>query len=184
MKIQQAVILCGGRGERLRPITDTVPKPMVEVNGRPFISYLVEVLKNNGISDIVLSVGYLREKFTGLNGVRLVDCNEVVNKSVLRVPGLQSLFVLANGDVFPILKWKEFLRTTTPRVAVKTNPIFKDVGICIVDREDVRSGRVDCGNIYGMMQDYEQFCCTGNLHIGTPEGLEVAEKRLTMWWRN
>lgn len=191
MSVRQAIILAGGRGERLRPITDTIPKPMVEVNGRPFISYLVEVLGSNGVTDIVLSVGYLREKFKYFErspwetrfGVRLVDCDEVVNKSILKVPSLQSLFILLNGDVFPILKWKQFLDTKRPRVAIKTNPSYKDAGIAIVDREDVRSGRVDCGNIRSMMEDYELFACTGNLHIGTPEGLKVAEERLKMWWR-
>ncbi len=41
-KLNQAVILAGGLGTRLRPITDKLPKPMVEINGKPFISYLLE----------------------------------------------------------------------------------------------------------------------------------------------
>ena len=60
-QINQAVILAGGRGERLRPLTDTLPKPMIPVNGRPFLEYLVELLKKNGISEIVLLVGYLSD---------------------------------------------------------------------------------------------------------------------------
>lgn len=60
--IKQAVILAGGRGERLRPITDTIPKPMVSINGRPFLEYLVELLKDNGISEIVMLLGYLPNK--------------------------------------------------------------------------------------------------------------------------
>ncbi len=60
--VKQAVILAGGVGERLRPLTYTTPKPMVPVNGRPYLEYLVELLKKNGISEIVLLVGYLHEK--------------------------------------------------------------------------------------------------------------------------
>lgn len=60
--ISQAVILAGGRGERLRPITDTMPKPMVPINGKPFLTYLVELLKNNGIKEIVMLLGYMPEK--------------------------------------------------------------------------------------------------------------------------
>lgn len=59
---RQAVILCGGRGERLRPLTDLVPKPMVLVNGVPFLEYLLEQLKDNGIREVVLLTGYRGEQ--------------------------------------------------------------------------------------------------------------------------
>ena len=62
MRVSQAVILCGGRGERLRPLTDEMPKPMVSVNGRPFLQYLLEQLAENGINRFVLLTGYLGEK--------------------------------------------------------------------------------------------------------------------------
>jgi NDP-sugar pyrophosphorylase family protein len=53
-----AIILAGGRGERLRPHTDDRPKPMVEVNGVPLIAYQLGWLKKNGISQVVISCGY------------------------------------------------------------------------------------------------------------------------------
>lgn len=56
------MILCGGRGERLRPLTDDLPKPMVIVNGRPFLHYLLEQLAEHGIKRFVLLTGYLGEK--------------------------------------------------------------------------------------------------------------------------
>jgi histidinol-phosphate phosphatase family protein len=55
---QQAVILCGGIGSRLRPLTDTLPKPLAPVNGRPFLAYLVDQLRAQGIQRIVLLTGY------------------------------------------------------------------------------------------------------------------------------
>jgi NDP-sugar pyrophosphorylase family protein len=58
MKIEQAVIFCGGRGERLRPLTDQMPKPLVPVNGRPFLEYLFKTLEDAGIKKILLLVGY------------------------------------------------------------------------------------------------------------------------------
>lgn len=61
-KIKQAVILAGGTGMRLRPLTLTIPKPMVLVNGRPFLEYNVELLRENGVEEIVLLLGYLPEK--------------------------------------------------------------------------------------------------------------------------
>jgi len=59
---KQAAILCGGLGNRLRPITDTLPKPMVPINGRPFLEYLLEQLKDQGVSEILLMTGYLGEQ--------------------------------------------------------------------------------------------------------------------------
>ena len=61
-RVNQAVILAGGVGARLRPLTYTIPKPMILVNDRPYLEYLIELLKQNGISEIVLLLGYLYEK--------------------------------------------------------------------------------------------------------------------------
>ena len=60
--ITQAVILCGGLGTRLRPYTNKVPKPMVKLNKKPFILYIIEQLKNQGIKKVLLLTGYLGEK--------------------------------------------------------------------------------------------------------------------------
>ena len=61
-KIKQAVILAGGMGMRMRPLTYDRPKIMVPVNGRPFVEYLFDQLKENGIKRVVLLLGYLSEK--------------------------------------------------------------------------------------------------------------------------
>ncbi len=58
----QAVILAGGLGTRLRPITEEVPKAMVPANGQPFLLTLLELLKSQGIIDVVLCIGYQGEK--------------------------------------------------------------------------------------------------------------------------
>jgi mannose-1-phosphate guanylyltransferase len=55
----QAVILVGGEGTRLRPLTSTVPKPVVPLVDRPFLVYMLEWLKRHGIEDIVMAMGYL-----------------------------------------------------------------------------------------------------------------------------
>jgi mannose-1-phosphate guanylyltransferase len=55
----QAVILVGGEGTRLRPLTSTVPKPIVPLVDRPFLGYMLEWLKGHGVDDVVLSMGYL-----------------------------------------------------------------------------------------------------------------------------
>ena len=62
MVVEQAAILCGGRGNRLRPVTDRIPKPMVPVNGTPFLEYLLVQLRDNGIREVILMTGYLGEQ--------------------------------------------------------------------------------------------------------------------------
>jgi mannose-1-phosphate guanylyltransferase len=55
----QALILVGGEGTRLRPLTSTVPKPVVPLVDRPFISYMLEWLRGHGVEDVVMSCGFL-----------------------------------------------------------------------------------------------------------------------------
>jgi mannose-1-phosphate guanylyltransferase len=55
----QAVILVGGEGTRLRPLTTTVPKPIVPLVDRPFIAYMLEWLSGHGVDDVVMSCGFL-----------------------------------------------------------------------------------------------------------------------------
>ena len=57
----QAVILAGGRGTRLRPFTDTRPKPMFEIHGKPFLEYLIALLRDQGFERVLLLLGYLPE---------------------------------------------------------------------------------------------------------------------------
>jgi histidinol-phosphate phosphatase family protein len=56
---RQAVILAGGRGTRMRPLTNTRPKAMVEFHGKPFLAYLIEMLREQGFERVLLLLGYL-----------------------------------------------------------------------------------------------------------------------------
>lgn len=60
--MQEAIILAGGFGTRLRSVVSEVPKPMAPVAGRPFLSYLLDRLAAQGYMHVVLSTGYLHEK--------------------------------------------------------------------------------------------------------------------------
>ena len=179
--VKQAVILCGGRGERLsdgfryQPV-GTVPKPLVEVGGKPFVTYAIKMLLGIGIEDIILSVGYLKEEFGFLKqrGVRLVDAKETPHQSVQTIPDLQSLFILLNGDCFPIMDWRGFCNTDFPRVAVKI--VDRDAGIAVVSKESIYCGGVDCGSISGMLDQMENYTILGGLHVGTYQGLERARQ--------
>ena len=62
VSVKQAVKLAGGRGTRLKTLTDNLPKPMISINKRPFLEYLIDLLKENGIEEVVLLLGYLPKK--------------------------------------------------------------------------------------------------------------------------
>jgi len=54
----QAVVLVGGEGRRLRPLTDTRPKPMMQLVDRPFVAHQIDLLRRHGVTDVVFSCGY------------------------------------------------------------------------------------------------------------------------------
>src|SRR5439155_27259492 len=64
-----AAVLAGGLATRLRPITQKIPKAMVEVAGRPFIDHQLDLLRRNGIRRVVLCLGYLGEQVAAHVGV-------------------------------------------------------------------------------------------------------------------
>jgi mannose-1-phosphate guanylyltransferase/phosphomannomutase len=54
-----AIILAAGKGERLQPITNTIPKCMVPIEGKPLLEYTINLLKKHGMTDIIITTGYL-----------------------------------------------------------------------------------------------------------------------------
>src|SRR6266851_9563310 len=82
----RTVILCGGRGMRAYPHTETLPKPLLEVAGRPILRHVMEIYAAQGFCDFVLAVGYLGERIAEYAeslprswDVRVVDTGEETN---------------------------------------------------------------------------------------------------------
>ncbi len=115
----QAVILGGGLGTRLRPLTERIPKVMVPVNSKPFLLHLLELLRSQGVNDIVLCIGHLGEQvrdFFGNGeslGVRIRYSEE--KERLLGTGGAlkqtQSLlddhFFVINGDTYLPINYNE-----------------------------------------------------------------------------
>lgn len=109
----KAMILAAGRGERLRPLTDTTPKPLIEVGGKPLIQWHIERLCAAGFSEIVVNVSWLKEQLVAFlgNGSRwgvLIRISEEPQGALdtgggifnaLPLLGSEPFFVV-NGDVF------------------------------------------------------------------------------------
>jgi len=120
MFIMIALILVGGIGERLRPITENIPKPMVPVNGRPFLQYHIEELKKAGIKDIVLCAGYLSHKiqeYFGDGSKFGVKISYSVEKKPLGTAGaiknaekyINGTFLVLNGDSYLQLDYNKLI---------------------------------------------------------------------------
>ena len=116
----QVVILAGGLGTRLRPLTYKIPKPMVEINGKPFLEYLIIYLKNQNLKNILICTGYMSEKIFSYFkdgsafGVNIKFSNE---KNPIGTGGalknaemfLNNNFILLNGDTFMPLDYNKLI---------------------------------------------------------------------------
>src|SRR5216110_3265896 len=92
----QAVILVGGEGTRLRPLTSTVPKPVVPLVDRPFIVYMLEWLKHHGVDDVILSCGFLA---TSVRFVEEPEPRGTAGALKHAESFLDERFLMLNGDV-------------------------------------------------------------------------------------
>ncbi len=106
----QALILAGGEGTRLRPLTSTVPKPVVPLVDRPFIAFMIDWLRGHGVDDIVMSCGHLASGVRNVLGdgeafgIRLRYVEEprplgTGGAVKYAEPLLDERFLMLNGDV-------------------------------------------------------------------------------------
>src|SRR5690606_38170858 len=110
-----ALILAAGRGERMRPLTDHTPKPLLLVRGKPLIEWHLEALARDGVREVVINTAHLEEQFpTALGdgsrwGLRLRysmegrdhgGALETAGGMAKALPGLGDAFWVLAGDVF------------------------------------------------------------------------------------
>ena len=108
-----ALILAGGKGERLRPLTDSIPKPLAPLNGKPILWYQVEWLKQAGVTHVIFLVGYrwemVREYFGdgakfGIKPVYSVETRPLgrggaIKTGMAHVPEEEDAVLVLNGDI-------------------------------------------------------------------------------------
>ena len=106
-----AMILAAGRGERLRPMTDHTPKPLLEVRGKPLIVHHLEALAGAGFSDVIINLSWLGDQIREHLGQgdrfgltihysEEAEALETAGGIVQALPLLGERFVVINGDVF------------------------------------------------------------------------------------
>ena len=111
----KALILAAGRGERMRPLTDTTPKPLIEVRGRRLIEWHLEALARAGVRDVVVNTAWLEEQFPATlgdgsrHGVHITysfegrdhgGALETAGGIAKALPLLGDAFWVVSGDVF------------------------------------------------------------------------------------
>jgi len=132
----QAIVLVGGEGTRLRPLTETVPKPALTLVDRPFLAYMIEWLAGHGVTEVVLACGFLpdvlREALAGEEERAGVTIRYVVEPERRGTAGairfaadelgadLEDRFLALNGDVLTDLDLTALLRTHAERGAQAT----------------------------------------------------------------
>lgn len=145
-----AMIMAGGRGERLRPLTDTIPKPLLNVAGKPIMEYCVEQLANYGIEDVWVSVRYLGKQIEdhfgdgASHGVRIHYVQEEEPLGTAGAVGLatsmkRETILLMNADLITNIDLEDFYREFRAKnadIAVACIPYLVNIPYGVIDVVD------------------------------------------------
>ena len=128
---KRAIIMAAGLGNRMRPITNTIPKPLVQVRGHRMIDTIISALHQNGIWEIYVVVGHLKEAFASLPaehpGLTLIE-----NPDYLTCNNISSLYYArAHLEDVVILDGDQLIRD--PAIL---KPEFERSGYCCIWRDD------------------------------------------------
>jgi len=170
----KAIILAGGRGKRLRPITDKIPKPLILINNKPLIERSIKYLKKYGINEIIISSGYKSnhiEKFLKQKknfGCRIIFSIEktplgtggAVKKALKHVS--EESFLVLNGDIVTNINLRKImkkantiaaneLKTKFGTMNIKNNKIIK-----FNEKKDVMNVWMNPG-IYHLSKNIEKL---------------------------
>jgi NDP-sugar pyrophosphorylase family protein len=144
-----ALILCGGKGERLRPLTESTPKPLVCINSRPILSYLLDHIKSYEISEVVVATGYLSDKikeffessYTELN-VKIVNSGDadILERINSCVPYIEGDFIVFYGDTLAnidLQALQDFHYGHDKKITMTLWPLKSDFGLVELDSNNV-----------------------------------------------
>ena len=146
----QALILAGGKGTRLRPLTLYTPKPIVPVVNRPFLLYQIELLRRAGVTDIILSLNYQPTKIENLLGDGAeygVNLRYVTEPAPMGTAGaykyaaaeIRETTIVFNGDVLTdvsIARVVEFHRTRKADATIVLTPVENPSAYGLVETGD------------------------------------------------
>lgn len=142
-----ALVLCGGKGERLRPLTESTPKPLVHLKGRPILSYLLDHIKKFNITDVVIAAGFQAEKIYEFFEHNHRDLNvTIVNSGDVDIierirncsPHIKSDFILFYGDTLAdvnLSQLQEFHKGQLSKATITLWPLKSQFGLAELDEK-------------------------------------------------
>lgn len=143
-----ALILCGGKGERLRPLTESTPKPLVHLKGRPILSYLLDHIKKFNITNVVIAAGFQAEKIHHFFEENHRDLKVTIINSgdadiIERIkdcsPYIENDFILLYGDTLADVNLdalQEFHYTHQSKATITLWPLKSQFGLAELDDEN------------------------------------------------
>jgi NDP-sugar pyrophosphorylase family protein len=173
----QAVILAGGLGSRLMPLTLETPKPMVKAQGEPFLAHLLRLFVGQGISEVVLCTGYLGaqiEEYFGTGkdiGLNIHYSRETwlllgTGGALKQAEGmLKSCFFLINGDTYVPLDFRQLMHAFYYRCKKSMMMVYRDTDGLTGVKKDVALNKDHLVTAYMKGQDNPrlEFINTGVL---------------------
>jgi mannose-1-phosphate guanylyltransferase len=131
----KAIILAGGRGKRLRPITDYVPKPLIPIKNIPIIEWQIKYLKKFGISEVIICSGYktemienyLSNKKLGIKITFSVENTPLGTGGAIKNAGKkinEKSFIVINGDIITNIDLKKLLKKENSIAAIQLKTKF------------------------------------------------------------
>jgi len=141
----KAIILAGGRGKRLRPITDYVPKPLIPIKNIPIIEWQIKYLKKFGISEIIVCSGYktkmienyLNNKKLGIKITFSVEDKPLGTGGAIKKAGKKikdESFLVINGDTITNIDLKKLIKKNNAIAAIQLRTKF---GILQTDKDKI-----------------------------------------------
>ncbi len=141
-----AILMAGGKGERLRPITLNTPKPLLEIEGKPIIDYNIEALVRCGISDIAVTVNYMAEKLEAhfakpIEGVQVKTVREdrplgtIGAARLVQVP-VDGYTLVMNSDILTSISFEDMYlrhRNTAADITIAVIPYQVTVPFAILE---------------------------------------------------
>jgi histidinol-phosphate phosphatase family protein len=157
--IKQAIILAGGQGTRLRPFTNDMPKPMIRFHGKPFLQYLIEMLKDEGVEEIILLVGYLSEKiieYFGSGeefGVKIIySISPIEYETGARIREVKHLV----ADEFLLMYCDNYWPLKINKIYENYVNLKKEAQITVYRNEDLYTKNNCKANINGVLEIYDK----------------------------
>ncbi|WP_285906090.1 nucleotidyltransferase family protein [Pseudodesulfovibrio pelocollis] len=177
------VILAGGRGMRLRPLTEETPKPMLPVGGRPLLEIIIERLRESGFLNISLSVNYLAERITehfGDGGKFGVSISYLRENEPLGTAGCLGLLkskpvepvIVINGDVLTGLDFERLLEYHHNEGRIITTAVWKHhvtIPYGVVKLEDTIVREIE------EKPEFEYYVNAG-VYVISPEALDLVPR--------